>query len=85
MSTPILTHELLLDRRLVMEKVIDQYHDFVKIKEPRHFSFEPHYKRHLLDTGLPFSFFIKQQVTNKNLPRSPHRMIKEKAIIALDE
>lgn len=85
MSTFVLIHELLLDRRLVFEEIIDQYHDFVKIKEPRNFSSEPQYKRHLMDTGLPFSFFIKQQVRKKKLPRSPHRMIRDKAIMALGE
>lgn len=84
-STLILTHELILDRRLIIEELLEQYHDFVKIKEPNHFRSESHYKGHLMDTGLPFSFYIKQQVTKKKLPRSPHKMIIEKAIIALEE
>jgi len=84
-STLILIHELLLDRRLVFEKVIDQSHDFVKIKEPMHFNSEAQYKKHLMDTGLPFSFFIKRQIRKNKLPRSPHTMIREKAIIAFEE
>lgn len=84
-STIILTHELILDRRLVIEEVIDQYHDFVKIKERKYFKSESQYDRHLLDTGLPFSFFIKQQISKKRLPRIPHQIITEKAIIALEE
>jgi hypothetical protein len=84
-STLILTHELILDRRLIIEELIDQYHDFVKIKAPENFRTEHQYKKHLLNTGLPFSFFIKQQISKKNLPRSPHKMIREKAIIALEE
>lgn len=84
-STLILTHELFMDRRLIFEEAIEQYHDFVKIKDPKLFRSEPQYKRHLMDTGLPFSFFIKQQVSKRRLPRSPHKMIKEKAIIALEE
>jgi hypothetical protein len=85
MSTLVLIHELLLDRRLVLEEVIDQYHDLVKIKEPRNFTSEPQYNRHLMDTGLPFSFFIKELVRKKKLPRTPHRMIKDKAVIALED
>lgn len=84
-STLILTHELLLDRRLVIEEVIDQYHDFVKIKEPKNFRSKAQYERHVMDTGLPFSFFIKQLIKKKKLPRSPRKLILEKAIIALDE
>jgi hypothetical protein len=84
-STLILTHELILERRLIIEELIEQYHEFVKIKDSKYFRSETQYKRHLMDSGLPFSFFIKQQVGKKKLPRSPHKMIIEKAIIALKE
>ncbi len=83
-STLILTHELFLDRRLLLEEMIEEYHEFTKIKDPRHFGSQRQFEKHFMDTGLPFSNFIKGQVKKKNLPRIPDKMIKEKAIIALD-
>ena len=83
-STLILAHELFLDRRLLFEEMIEWYHEFTKVKEPRHFGSQQQFEKHIMETGLPFSHFLTEQVKKKNLPRIPVKMIKEKAIIALD-
>ncbi len=83
-STLILTHELFLERKLLFEDMIEEYHEYTKVKEPRYFVSQRQFEKHLIDTGLPFSNFIKGQVKRRKLPRIPAKMIKEKAIIALD-
>jgi len=84
-STLILVHELLLDRRLLLEKVIEQYHEFVRVKHETNYTSIEHFKKHLMDTAITFSFYIRQEVRKKELSRSPHGMIMEKAGIAMEQ
>ncbi|MEP2671192.1 MAG: hypothetical protein ABJH04_19470 [Cyclobacteriaceae bacterium] len=84
MATLILIHELLKDRRIILETLIDNFLEYVKIQNTKNFSSHAKYENHIMDTGLPFSYFIKEQTIKKRLPRSPNRFIEEKAIIALD-
>lgn len=83
-STLILTHELFVERRLLFEDVIEEYHEFTKVRDAEYFSSQLQFEKHVMDTGLPFSNFIKGKVKKLKLPRIPKKMIKEKAIIALD-
>lgn len=84
-STLILIHELLLEKRLRLEDIIIKYHEFTKVKGANQFHSQLQYEKHLMNTGLPFSFFVKQEVKRQKLPRVPQKIIKEKAIIALEE
>lgn len=84
MATLILIHELMKDRRIILETLIDNFLSYVKIQDRRNFISQTKYEQHIMDTGLPFSYYIKDQTSKKRLPRSPNRFIEEKAIIVLD-
>jgi hypothetical protein len=83
-STFILIHELLLEKRLRFEDLIIKYHEFTKIKSSNQFLNQLQYEKHLMNTGLPFSFYVKHEIRKRKFPRVPQKMTNEKAIMALD-
>lgn len=80
-GTLILMHELLNSRQVMLEDVIDEYHEFTKFRKK--YQNYQELMRHGHDTTLPFSFFIKQLVKSRGLKRYPEKMLRDKAFIGL--
>lgn len=83
MGTLILIHENLNERKMLMENTIEAYHEFVKLPVTFRSAAERDQKGH--DSGLPFSFFIKQLIRKQGLKRYPERFLFQTAGTALNE
>lgn len=83
MGTLVLIHELINERKLLLENVIEEYHKFVTL--PTVFRSETERKQKALDTTLPFSFFVKQFIAKRNLKRYPERFLWKTSGSALNE
>lgn len=79
-STLILVHELLHDRRILFEQVLENYHQTVSVK-----AVSRNFEESMFKSGLPFSAFIKEEVRKRNLPRVPTKLIKEKGVITFSK
>lgn len=80
-TTLVLICELLNSRQLALEDVIDEYHEYVRLR--KNYRSEAELLQHTKDTMLPFSFFVKDLIRHKGLKRYPQRLLKEKSFLTL--
>ena len=68
---------------MILEHVIENYHKSINVNlliKDATIS-----NKDIISTGIQFSHYIKDIISKKGFPRTPKKMIQEKAIITLEE
>ena len=76
-DTLIYYQDVFMSRKLILDKVIDEYYHFITLDKKRKYRDKPHLNEYIKRSIIPFSIFISQFSHAKGLGKTPAIFLKK--------